>query len=164
MYSTHCILNIKLTKLKIPLCRNSSKINTLTCIYKKCTWVLTFLAWYRHFNRKWWRWTSFMGPTDTCTQFNANKITIRHLDLILRKNTGSSSTFIQQIQCRCISFLWYKQQCRSTNVYFFIDKIVDYTLNIVRFKINLFIFFLAWSYVKDMVERVFKGRSIELFI
>ena len=34
------------------------------------------------------------------------------------------------------------QQCRSTNVYFFIDKIVDYTLNIVRFKINLFIFFL----------------------
>ena len=33
MYSTHCILNIKLTKLKIPLCWNSSKIDTLTCMH-----------------------------------------------------------------------------------------------------------------------------------
>ena len=78
MYSTHCILNIKLTKLKIPLCWNSSKIDTLTCMHIQKMVALN----------------KFYG---TCTQFNANKITIRHLDLILKKNTGSSSTFIQQI-------------------------------------------------------------------
>ena len=37
-------------------------VNPISCIYLWNKELLLLLTWYRHYNKKWWRYASFMDP------------------------------------------------------------------------------------------------------